>query len=379
MKKIKVLSIFGTRPEAIKMCPLIREMNKYGEIENLVCLTGQHRQMLEQVIKIFGIKPDYDLDVMREKQSLTQITVSILLKLEKLFPQIAPDLVLVHGDTTTSAAAALAAYYRQIPVGHVEAGLRTYNIYAPFPEEINRKIISQIATLFFAPTENNKRNLEKENIADNIYVTGNTIIDSFKYTVQENYRFRNENLNKINFDKYKVILLTAHRRENWGAPLKNICKAVKRIVSENKNIHVIYPVHLNPEVRASVFPILENEERIYLTDPLDVDDMHNIIARSYLIMTDSGGLQEEGPYFGIPVVVLRKETERVEAVEAGTVKLAGICEEDIYSLVRELLNNEKEYGTMARAINPYGDGHASERITEEIIKWGSNLSNKTVV
>ena len=374
MKKIRVLSIFGTRPEAIKMCPLIKELNKYDKIESVVCVTGQHRQMLDQVLMNFEIMPDYDLNLMKEQQSLTSITASILLELEKLFPEINPDLVLVHGDTTTSATAALAAYYQQIPVGHVEAGLRTHNIYSPFPEEMNRKIISQIAELAYAEVISyNKKNLERENIYKNIYITGNTVIDAFKYTVKKQYKFKNESLRKIEFDGFRVILMTAHRRENVGKPLENICRAAKRIVDENQDIQIICPVHLNPSVRDTIVSILENQERIHLIEPLDVDDMHNVMARSYLIMTDSGGLQEEGPYFGIPVVVLRTETERLEAIEAGTAKLAGVCEEAVYSMVRQLLNNRKEYRKMAQAVNPYGDGHASKKIVEAIIKWGQVL------
>ena len=252
----------------------------------------------------------------------------------------------------------------------MEAGLRTYDIYSPFPEEMNRKIISQIAELYFAPTENNRKNLEKENIYNNIFVTGNTVIDAFQYTVKEKYQFKNSVLKEIDFDNCKCILMTAHRRENLGKPLENICRAVKRIVDEDKNIQVVYPVHLNPAVRETVFAILGNEERIYLTDPIDVEDMHNVMSRSFLIMTDSGGLQEEGPHFGVPVVVLRTETERPEAVEAGTVKVAGVNEEDIYDMVKCLLNDDDAYRKMAHAVNPYGDGHASERIADEIIKWG---------
>ncbi len=370
MKKIKVLNIFGTRPEAIKMCPLVKELNKHNEIENIVCVTGQHRQMLDQVLEIFRVVPDYDLKLMRDRQTLTTITTDVLLGLEELLLKIDPDLVLVHGDTTTSASAALAAFYQKIPVGHVEAGLRTYDIYSPFPEEMNRKIISQIAELYFAPTENNRKNLEKENIYNNIFVTGNTVIDAFQYTVKEKYQFKNSVLKEIDFDNCKCILMTAHRRENLGKPLENICRAVKRIVDEDKNIQVVYPVHLNPAVRETVFAILGNEERIYLTDPIDVEDMHNVMSRSFLIMTDSGGLQEEGPHFGVPVVVLRTETERPEAVEAGTVKVAGVNEEDIYDMVKCLLNDDDAYRKMAHAVNPYGDGHASERIADEIIKWG---------
>lgn len=376
VKKIRVLSIFGTRPEAVKMCPLIKELDKYDKIENLVCITGQHRQMLDQVLEIFDIVPDYDLNLMREQQTLTTITVDVLTGLGKLLPEINPDLILVHGDTTTSAISALAAFYQKIPVGYVEAGLRTYDIYSPFPEEVNRKIISQIAELFFAPTENNKINLEKEAISKNVYITGNTVIDAFQYTIKENYQFKNEALRKIDFDNSKVILLTAHRRENIGKPMENICRAVKKIVEENEDVRVVYPVHFNPKVRNTVFAMLKGAERIYLTDPIDVEDMHNMMFRSYLIMTDSGGLQEEGSYLGVPVVVLRTETERPEAVEVGSVKVAGIYEDDIFSIVNKLLQNKEEYCKMAHAVNPYGDGHASEKIAGEILRWcGLDYSN----
>lgn len=369
MKKIKVLSVFGTRPEAIKMCPLIKELEKHEEIESIVCVTAQHRQMLDQVLEIFDVKPDYDLNLMKARQTLTTITTTVLQELEKLLPVIAPDLVLVHGDTTTSSSAALAAFYQQIPVGHVEAGLRTYDIYSPFPEEMNRKIISQIAELFFAPTINNKNNLEKESIFNNIFVTGNTVIDAFQYTVKENYQYKNEVLREIDFGRNRFILMTAHRRENLGKPLENICSAVKRLVEDNSDIEVIYPVHLNPAVRETVFAILGDVERVHLIAPVDVEDMHNVMSRSYLVMTDSGGLQEEGPSFGVPVIVLRTETERPEAVDAGTVMIGGTEEEHIYELAQNLLNNKADYNQMARAINPYGDGHASERIVEAILNW----------
>ena len=367
--KIKVLSIFGTRPEAIKMCPLIKKMQEYETIESIVCVTGQHRQMLDQVLDIFNIKPDYDLNLMKERQTLTTITTSVLIELENLLQKIHPDIVLVHGDTTTSSAAALAAFYQQIPVGHVEAGLRTYDIYSPFPEEMNRKIISQIATLFFAPTEKNKGNLTAENITKNVFVTGNTVIDAFQYTVKKQYRYKNETLQSLSFDKSRYILMTAHRRENLGTPLKNICNSVRRLVEANPDVEVIYPVHLNPAVRETVFGILGGIDRIHLIDPVDVEDMHNIMSRSYLVMTDSGGLQEEGPHFGIPVVVLRTETERPEAVEAGTVVVAGTEEKNIFEIANLLLNDKIKYDQMAHAVNPYGDGHASERIIESILSW----------
>ncbi len=370
--KVKVLSVFGTRPEAIKMCPLIKELEKHEEIESVVCVTAQHRQMLDQVLEIFGVNPDYDLNLMKDRQTLTTITTTVLTELENVLKKEQPDLVLVHGDTTTSSSAALAAFYQQIPVGHVEAGLRTYDIYSPFPEEMNRKIISQIATLFFAPTENNKNNLVKENIRNHIFVTGNTVIDAFQYTVKEEYAFKDENLRKIDFSGSRFVLMTAHRRENLGKPLENICHAVKRLIEENKDVEVIYPVHLNPAVRETVFAILGEVERVHLIDPLDVEDMHNVMSKSYLVMTDSGGLQEEGPSFGIPVIVLRTETERPEAVDAGTVVIGGTDENHIYDLASHLLNDKEQYQKMARAINPYGDGHASERIVKAIIDWKNN-------
>lgn len=376
MKKIKVLSIFGTRPEAIKMCPLIKKLEQCDEIENLVCVTGQHRQMLDQVLDIFSIRPDYDLNLMKDRQTLTTITTSVLSALETLLKQASPDLVLVHGDTTTSSAAALAAFYQQIPVGHVEAGLRTYDIYSPFPEEMNRKIISQIAELFFGPTVKNRQNLERENIRKNVFVTGNTVIDAFQYTIKENYRYKNEALRLLTFEKKRYILMTAHRRENLGIPLANICRSVLRLVQDHSDVEVIYPVHLNPAVRETVFQIMGDEPRIHLIDPIDVEDMHNIMSKSYLVMTDSGGLQEEGPHFGIPVVVLRTETERPEAVEAGTVVVSGTEENAIYNTVSELLNDQERYSEMAHAVNPYGDGHASERIVREILTWSKTQGLK---
>lgn len=369
--KLKVLSVFGTRPEAIKMCPLVKKLEACEAIESIVCVTGQHRQMLDQVLEIFHITPDYDLNLMKERQTLTTITVSVLTELEKILQRVKPDLVLVHGDTTTSSAAALASFYQQIPVGHVEAGLRTYDIYSPFPEEMNRKIISQIAELFFAPTEKNRNNLAKENIHKNVFVTGNTVIDAFQYTVRKNYQYKNDVLRALQFDGKRYILMTAHRRENLGTPLENICRSVLRLVQTNPDVEVIYPVHLNPAVRETVFQILGKDPRIHLIDPIDVEDMHNIMSQSYLVMTDSGGLQEEGPHFGIPVIVLRTETERPEAVDAGTVVVAGTEEENIYHIANKLLNSKECYTKMAHAVNPYGDGKASDRIVHEILTWSA--------
>lgn len=361
---MKIVAIFGTRPEAIKMCPLVLELRKYSEIECKVCLTGQHREMLRQVMDAFHIKEDYNLDIMRDRQTLTTITKGILEKLEGILEKEKPEVVLVHGDTTTSFAAALAAFYQQIPVGHVEAGLRTGNKYSPFPEEMNRSLTGRLATYHFAPTELNKHNLEAEDIIENVYVTGNTVIDAFQTTVDKNYQFHNHKIKDIDYKNNRVILVTAHRRENLGEPLKNICRAIKRVVNAYKDVKVIYPVHLNPVVRECVLDILGNNERIILTEPLDVLDMHNLMSRSYMVMTDSGGLQEEAPACGKPVLVMRTETERPEAVNAGTVKVVGVDEENIYREALKLLNDEEEYSKMARAINPYGDGLASKRIAD---------------
>ncbi len=366
--KIKVMSVFGTRPEAIKMCPLVKELEKYEEIESVVCLTGQHREMLQQVIDIFGINVKYNLDIMQPRQTLTTITISVLDKIEPVLKEEKPDIVLVHGDTSTSFVAALASFYQQIPVGHVEAGLRTFDKYSPFPEEMNRSLTGRIADLHFAPTENNRKNLADENVTKNVFVTGNTVIDAFQTTVKPNYQFKDEDVKKINFTGKRCILMTAHRRENIGEPLENICRAVKRIVEEFSDIEVVYPVHMNPAVRDTASAILGDMDRVHLIKPLDVEDMHNLMSRSFLVMTDSGGLQEEAPSCGVPVLVLRTETERPEAVEAGTVKVVGVKEEDIYSNANILLTNREEYDKMAKAVNPYGDGHASERIVKAIIE-----------
>ena len=349
------------------MCPLVLELKKQNNIDTVVCLTGQHKEMLNQVMTSFNVKEDYNLDIMKDKQTLTTITTAVLEKLENVLDKEKPDLVLVHGDTTTSYAAALASFYKMIPVGHVEAGLRSNNIYSPFPEEMNRIMTDKISTYHFAPTDLNKQNLYNENIKENVYVTGNTVIDAFKYTVKDDYKFKIDLLNNIDYKNNKVIVLTAHRRENLGVPLKNIFNAVKRLARDNNNAILIYPVHLNPLVKNTAHEILDNVENIKLIDPIDVLDMHNLLARSYFVMTDSGGLQEEAPHFGKPVLVLRTETERPEAVEAGTVKVVGVEEEKIYKEARLLFDDINEYNKMARAINPYGDGHASERIVKTIL------------
>lgn len=366
---MKVLVIFGTRPEAIKMCPLVLELEKYRQIETVVCLTGQHREMLRQVMDAFEISEDYNLDIMKARQTLTGITTDILERLEPVLKQEKPDLVLVHGDTTTSYAAALAAFYQQIPVGHVEAGLRTWNIYSPFPEEMNRQLTSRLANIHFSPTERNRANLEHEGITRNVYVTGNTVIDAFQTTVKENYRFHNEALNAVNFSAQKVILVTAHRRENLGQPLCNICHAIRHLTQLDRNILIVYPLHLNPAVRETVQQVLGQNPQVLLLEPLDVLDMHNLMARCFFVMTDSGGIQEEAPYFGKPVLVMRTETERPEAVEAGTVRIVGIEEAAIYEAGAELLQAGVAYSRMAKAVNPYGDGHASKRIAKILSFW----------
>lgn len=367
-KNKKILVVFGTRPEAIKMAPLVLELKKHKILETLVCVTGQHKEMLDQVMKVFGIKEDSNLDIMKEKQSLTSITTAVLTKLEPVLRAEKPDLVLIHGDTTTSVAAAMAAFYQQIPVGHVEAGLRTGNIYSPFPEEMNRIMIDRISSVYFAPTKLNEQNLKKEGISKNIFVTGNTIIDAFTYTVKSSHKFHEDKLNEIDFEKQKVVLVTAHRRENLGKPLENICNAIMRLSEKYKDLLFVYPVHLNPAVKNTVTEFLTNKSNVLLLNPIDVLDMHNLMARCFMVMTDSGGIQEEAPHFGKPVLVLRTETERPEAVEAGTVKVVGIEEKTIFAEAENLINDTEVYNKMAHAVNPYGDGHASRRIVEIIIK-----------
>lgn len=367
MQPIKVLSVFGTRPEAVKMAPLVKVLNQTEGIESEVCVTAQHREMLDQVLEIFDIKPEYDLDIMKDRQTLTGITTRVLEGMEKVLEEAKPDLVLVHGDTSTSFVAALAAFYKQIPVGHVEAGLRTYNIYEPFPEEMNRKLTGSLATLHFSPTQIAKDNLLKENVdEENIFVTGNTVIDALKTTVEEGYQFTVDRLNQINYEQKRVITMTAHRRENLGEPLRNICEAVKQVVEEFEDVEVVYAVHKNPAVRDVVNEILGGVQGVHLVEPLDIKDMHNLMKRSFLVLTDSGGLQEEVPSLGKPVLVLRNVTERPEGVEAGTLKLAGIEKDTIYAMTKQLLTNASEYGKMAGTKNPFGDGNASERITNAI-------------
>lgn len=368
-EKIKVMVVFGTRPEAIKMCPLILKLREYDNIETVVCVTAQHRQMLDQVMKAFEIEPEYDLNVMKDKQTLTHITSAVLEGLYEVINKEKPDLVLVHGDTTTTFSAALAAFYCKTKVGHVEAGLRTYDKYSPYPEEMNRRLVTNIADLYFAPTQNNKANLLREMINEGeIYVTGNTVIDALKTTVKPDYKFIHPVLSKIDFSK-KVIFMTAHRRENLGEPLQNICNAVKEIANKFKDVEVVYPVHLNPAVQDVATKTLGEVKNVHLIEPLDVITTHNLINKSYMVMTDSGGIQEEAPSLGKPVLVLRTETERPEAVTAGTVKIVGTDKQTIIDEATKLLTDEKAYGEMSKAANPYGDGKASERIVNAILYY----------
>ena len=370
MKKIKVMTIFGTRPEAIKMAPLVKELESRDEIESIVCVTAQHRQMLDQVLNLFEITPQYDLNIMQTKQTLTGITNRVLEGLEKIYDDVEPDMILVHGDTTTTFAGALSAFYKHIKVGHVEAGLRTFDKYFPFPEEMNRKLTGAIADLHFAPTKGSKANLLREGIEEEqVIITGNTVIDAMEFTVEDDYKFETEELNTIDFENKKVIMVTAHRRENWGEGIENICKSLKSIVENNKDVEIVYLVHLNPVVKDVVYKYLDNMDRVHLLSPLDTKETHNLMNKCFMVMTDSGGLQEEAPHLGKPVLVLRDVTERPEAVEAGTVKLLGTDVEKICEEANNLLNDEKAYRTMSKAINPYGDGLASKRIVDSILKY----------
>jgi UDP-N-acetylglucosamine 2-epimerase (non-hydrolysing) len=374
MNKIKVMSIFGTRPEAIKMAPLVKELEKSRYIDSIVCVTAQHRAMLDQVLELFDINPEVDMDIMKDKQTLTGITNRVLEGLEKIFEEVKPDIILVHGDTTTTFAASLSAFYKQIKVAHVEAGLRTGDKYFPFPEEMNRKLTGAIADLHFAPTYSSKKNLLKEGISETeIFVTGNTVIDAMNYTVEDDYKFKTEELNNIDYINKKVIMVTAHRRENWGEGIDNICLALKEIIEENDNVEIVYLVHLNPVVRDVVERHLSGLKGVHLLPPLDTKETHNLINKCFMVMTDSGGLQEEAPHLGKPVLVLRDVTERPEAVEAGTVKLVGTVKETIITEANRLIRDKSSYELMSMSINPYGDGLASQRI----VKLIENYFNKT--
>ena len=374
MKKIKVMSIFGTRPEAIKMAPLVKELECRKEIESIVCVTAQHREMLDQVLETFDIKPNYDLDIMKQGQTLSDITSRVLTGLENVIKEVKPDIVLVHGDTTTTFAGALAAFYNQVAIGHVEAGLRTYDKYSPFPEEMNRQMVDCMTDMYFAPTKLSKDNLVKQNIDENkIYITGNTAIDAMSKTIDKNYKHKELEWIK---DDERMILLTAHRRENLGEPMRNIFRAIKRITDEFEDVKVIYPIHKNPKVREIAKEIFGNTNKIKLIEPLEVFDFHNFQNKSYIIMTDSGGIQEEAPSLGKPVLVLRDTTERPEGIDAGTLKLVGTDEETIYKETKKLLTNKEEYNKMSHASNPYGDGTASKKIVDAIIvKYGGTNEN----
>lgn len=361
----KVMLVFGTRPEAIKMCPLVNELKTRENIQTVVCVTGQHRQMLDQVLEVFNLKPDYDLAIMKNKQTLFDVTVSILEGIKAVLEKEKPDVVLVHGDTSTTFVTALACYYLQIPVGHVEAGLRTYNIYSPYPEEFNRQAVSIISQYNFAPTELSKQNLVKEGKnPKTIYVTGNTAIDALKTTVREDYRHQ-----ELDWaDGSRLILITAHRRENLGEPMRHMFRAIRRVMDEHEDVKAIYPIHMNPTVRSIANEILGDDDRIHIIEPLEVIDFHNFMSRSYLILTDSGGIQEEAPSLGKPVLVMRDTTERPEGIDAGTLKLVGTEEDMIYQEFSRLLSDKNEYEQMSKASNPYGDGYASKRIADILVK-----------
>ena len=373
---MKVITVFGTRPEAIKMAPLVKKLKEEPGIEALLCVTAQHREMLDQVMDLFDLVPDYDLNIMKQNQTISQITSNVLMGLEEVFKKEKPDIILVHGDTTTTFAASLAAFYQQIKVGHVEAGLRTYDKYSPYPEEMNRVLTGRIADLHFAPTERNCQNLLKEGIAgESIVITGNTVIDALLQVAGKPYEFEDETLKTIDFEKRRVITVTCHRRENLGENMEQIFTAIRDIAAEFEDTEIIYPVHMNPKVRETAGKILGNAGRIHLIEPLQYQPFVNLMARSYLIITDSGGMQEEAPSLGKPVLVVRRETERPEAIEAGTVKLAGVSRDTIYQMTKELLTDKEAYGKMAHAVNPYGDGHACERIIKTLLEYGKQAAD----
>ncbi len=368
MDKLKVMTIFGTRPEAIKMAPLVKELERRPEFDSFCCVTAQHRQMLDTVLDIFQITPEFDLDIMEQSQTLSTITSKCLLGLEGVFQQVRPDLVLVHGDTSTTFAGALAAFYQQIAVGHVEAGLRTGDKYSPFPEEMNRSMVGRLADLHFCPTESNRRNLAAEGIARGVFVTGNTVIDALGTTVRGDFKFTTEALNQLDYRGKKVIVITCHRRENYGEPMDQIMTALRRLaLAYEDQVELVYPVHLSPVVQEAAHSRLDGLDNVHLIDPLTADEMHNLIARSYMVMTDSGGLQEEAPALGKPVLVLRRETERPEAVAAGTVRIAGTKGSDIFAMAADLIDSPAAYAVMAHAVNPYGDGKACRRIADGIL------------
>lgn len=367
MKQIRVMTIFGTRPEAIKMAPLVQELSRRSEFESLCCVTAQHREMLDAVLDIFQLKPDYDLNIMEPRQTLSTITSKCLLGIEGVLAQAKPDLVLVHGDTSTTFAGALAAFYQQVAVGHVEAGLRTWDKYSPWPEEMNRTMVGDIADLHFCPTAANRENLAAEGITKGVYITGNTVIDALQTTIVKEYHFATELLNQLDYDGKKVILVTCHRRENYGEPMEQIMAALRELAETFPEAELVYPVHLSPVVQAAAHKGLDGLPNVHLIAPLSADEMHNLMARCFFVLTDSGGLQEEAPALGKPVLVLRRETERPEAVKAGTVEIAGTERADIVRLASALMTDPAAYDKMARAVNPYGDGHACRRIADAIL------------
>ena len=368
MKKLRIMSVFGTRPEAIKMAPLVKELASREEIESLCCVTAQHRQMLDSVMKVFDLMADCDLDIMTPRQTLSSITSKCLTGMDGAIERLKPDMILVHGDTSTTFAGALSAFYHQVPVGHVEAGLRTHDKYTPCPEEMNRRLVTASAELYFGPPKNNRDNLLKEGIEKGIFITGNTVIDALRTTVRSDYVFATQKLNELDYANRKVILVTCHRRENYGEPMRNIMLALRQIAEQNEDVELVYPVHLSPVVREAVDAYLRGAPRVHLIEPLPADEMHNIMARCYMVLTDSGGPQAEGPSLGKPVLVMRRETERPEAVEAGTVKLCGVVQDDIGTMAERLIRDRNAYEKMAHAVNPYGDGKACARIADAI-EW----------
>ncbi len=367
MENLRIMSVFGTRPEAIKMAPLVKELASRAGVTSICCVTAQHREMLDSVLEVFDLKPDWDLDIMTPRQTLSTITSKCLLGMDEAIDTLKPDMILVHGDTSTTFAGALSAFYHKVPVGHVEAGLRTYDKYSPFPEEMNRKLVTAIADLYFCPTENNRRNLEREGVSGEVFVTGNTVIDALKTTVRKDYHFTTKILNQLPYDSKKILLVTCHRRENYGQPMEDIMSALAEIARTHEDVELVYPVHLSPVVQECAHRHLDGISNVHLIAPLAADEMHNLMARSYLVLTDSGGLQEEAPALGKPVLVLRRETERPEAVTAGTVKLAGVAREDILSMAHSLITDPAAYAAMAHAVNPYGDGEACRRIADAIL------------
>ena len=367
MENLRIMSVFGTRPEAIKMAPLVKELASRQGIDSICCVTAQHREMLDSVLEVFDLKPDWDLDIMTPRQTLSTITSKCLTGMDEAIDTLKPDMILVHGDTSTTFAGALSAFYHKVPVGHVEAGLRTYDKYSPYPEEMNRKLVTAIADLYFCPTENNRENLRREGVEKGVFVTGNTVIDALKTTVRKDYSFTTEILNQLPYDTRKILLVTCHRRENYGQPMEDIMSALAEIARTHGDVELVYPVHLSPVVQECARRHLEGISNVHLIAPLAADEMHNLMARCYLVLTDSGGLQEEAPALGKPVLVLRRETERPEAVAAGTVKLAGVDRQTIIAMAHSLITDPAAYAAMAHAVNPYGDGAACRRIADAIL------------